>query len=116
MPAHIRETTGALPMLDHALTIRAATPSDAKAVARLARLDGRPELRGDALLAERHGTPVAAVALTSGSVVADPFQATADAVHSLRLRRYRLLRQGGDVGRARPLLRRLAAQPVGHEG
>lgn len=92
--------------------IRAATPDDAPSVARLAQLDGRPPLRGAVLLAEHDGVPVAAVALTSGSVVADPFRATADAVHLLRGRRYRLLRQGGDVGHVGSLLRRLAPQPA----
>jgi hypothetical protein len=96
----------------HRLTIRAATPLDVATMRRLARLDGRPRLRGDALLAERDGLAVAAVALTSGSVVADPLHATADAVRLLRARRYRLLRQGGDVGRVRSLLRRLAPQPA----
>jgi hypothetical protein len=95
-----------------ALTVRAATPHDAPTVARLARLDGRTPPRGAALLAERDGVPVAAIALTSGSVLADPFHATADAVGLLRGRRYRLLRQGGDVGRLRSLLRRLAPQPA----
>jgi hypothetical protein len=94
------------------LTIRAATTHDAHTVARLARLGGHAPLRGAALLAECDGVPVAAIALTSGSVVADPFHATAHAAHLLRGRRYRLLRQGGDVGRVRSLLRRLAPQPL----
>lgn len=64
------------------------------------------------LLAEREGVPIAAIGLTTGAVVADPFTPTADAVSSLRERRYRLLRQGGDVGGRRGLLRRLAPQPV----
>ena len=95
-------------MLDHALTIRAATPHDADTLRRLAALDSRPQPRGDTLLAECDGVPVAAIALTSGLVVADPFHPTADAVHLLRHRRYRLLRPGGDAGLARTLLRRLA--------
>lgn len=95
-------------MLDHALTIRAATPHDADTLRRLAALDSRPQPRGVTLLAECDGVPVAAIALTSGLVVADPFHPTVDAVHLLRHRRYRLLRQGGDVGLARTLLRRLA--------
>lgn len=98
-------------MPDDALTIRAATPRD---VQTLAALDSRAPLRGHALLAERHAVLIAAIALSSGSVVADPFQATADAVHLLRIRRYRLLRQGGDVGQLRSLLRRLAPQPATH--
>lgn len=100
-------------MLDPALTIRAATPRDAHALARLAELDGRPQLRGRALLAERDGVVIAALALTGGSVVAHPFHATAGDVPLLRLCRYGLLRQGGGVGPARSLMRRLAPQPTG---
>ena len=60
------------------------------------------------LLAERSGVALAAVALTSGSVAADPSYPTAIAVRALRYRRYQLLRQGGDVGPAWSLLRRRA--------
>src|SRR5437764_737049 len=95
-------------MLHHALTIRATTPDDTGTLRRLAELDCGQQPRGVALLAERDGVPVAAIALTSGLVIADPFQRTVDAAHLLRQRRYRLLRQGGDVGSARTLLRRLA--------
>jgi hypothetical protein len=99
-------------MLDHALTIRAATPDDADALRWLAALDSRPHMSGHVLLAERDGAAVAAIALSSGTVAADPFNHTADAVRFLRARRYRLLRQGGDVGAVRALVRRLAPQPL----
>jgi hypothetical protein len=99
-------------MLDHALTIRAATPGDADALRWLAALDSRPRISGYVLLAERDGVAVAAIALASGAVVADPFNSTAAAVRFLRARRYRLLRQGGDVGAVRALVRRLAPQPL----
>jgi len=52
--------------------------------------------RGHVLLAEQAGVPVAALALSSGAVTADP---TADVLAALRLRRYQLLRQGGHVSR-----------------
>src|SRR5256885_3477425 len=94
-------------MLNHALTTRAATPCDALALSRLAGFDSRPRSRGQAILAERDGIPIAAIALTSGTVFADPRSPTADAVRLLRFRRYRMLRQGGDVGSAGNLLRRL---------
>ena len=68
----------------------------------------RPRRGGRALLAERDGRAVAAIALTSGRIAADASPAAADAVRALRRRRYQLLRQGGDVGPARSLLRRLA--------
>jgi hypothetical protein len=89
--------------LDHVVTVRAAAPDDAGAVRRLARLAGRPLPLGHALLAEEDGAPVAAVALTSGAIFADPLLPPTVAVHALRLRRYQLLRQGGDVA---PLWRR----------
>jgi hypothetical protein len=91
------------------LTIRAAAPGDADALRKLAAHANRPPLRGHALLAELDGALVAAVALSSGAVVADKFAATADAVRLLRLRRYRVMRQGGDAAPARSLLRRLAS-------
>ncbi len=89
-------------------TIRAATPRDGAALARLARLDGR-RLAGHVLLAETNGEPIAAIGLTSGIVITDSLNPSADGVCRLRALRYRLLRQGGDVGMARTLLRRLAA-------
>jgi hypothetical protein len=92
------------------LTIRATTPIDDAKLSRLAVLDSGPRLRGQGLIAERDGEAVAAIALTSGSVVADPFNPTADIVRALRERRYRLLRQGGDTGQVSSLLRRLAPQ------
>lgn len=99
-------------MNDRGLTIRAATPQDSAALARLSGLDSRPQLRGPVLLAERDAVGIAVIALTSGSVVADPFQATVDTQRLLRLRRYRLMRQGGDVGLLGTLTRRLAPQPA----
>ena len=106
-------TRKALPM---SLFIRAATPGDTRSLARLAGLDSRAALRGHALVAELDGLPVAAVGLTSGTVIADPFVPTVEAVRALRERRYRMLRQGGDVGTASALLRRVAPvrpRPVG---
>lgn len=97
-------------MNNHGLTVRAATPQDCDALARLAGLNCRPQLRGPALLAERDAVAIAAIALTSGSVVTDPVQATADTQRLLRRRRYGLMRQGGDVGLLGTLMRRLAPQ------
>jgi hypothetical protein len=96
-------------MLDHALIIRAATPRDADTLGRLAALNGHPLPHGRTLLAERDGVAIAALPLTSGLVLADPSIPIADATCRLRRRRYRLLRQGGDVGMANTLLHRLAA-------
>jgi hypothetical protein len=95
-------------MSDHVLTTRAATPRDANTLGRLAVLASHPRPRGHALLAERDGVAIAAISLTSGLVLADPSSQRADAGRALRYRRYRLLRQGGDAGTARSLLRRVA--------
>ena len=95
-------------MLYDALTIRAAKPRDADDLLRLAQLDSRGRLRGHTLIAERDGVAIAALALTSGAVVADQFSATADAVRALRRRRYELVRRGGSAGPLCARLRRLA--------
>jgi len=88
---------GAGRVLDHVLTVRPAAPHDTDAVRRLACLAGRPRPLGHALLAEEDGIPVAAVGLTSGAVFADALLPPTVAVRALRLRRYQLLRQGGDT-------------------
>ena len=100
-------------MQERSLTIRLAAPDDARAVRRLAALDSARAPRGNVLLAETDGVPVAAISLYTGAVVADPFQHSSEAVRLLRLRRYQLLRQGGDAGPARQLLRRLVPSPGG---
>lgn len=95
-------------MLNHALTTRAATPHDTDTLGRLAALGSHPRPRGHALLAERDGVAIAAISLTSGLVFTNPSDPTPEAGGLLRRRRYRLLRQGGDVAPARALQRRLA--------
>jgi hypothetical protein len=94
-------------MTERPLTIRLAAPNDRATLQRLSALDSAPPMRGHVLLAESDGVPVAAISVHTGLVAADPFQRTADAVRLLRLRRYQLVRQGGDVAPAAQLLRRL---------
>lgn len=53
---------------------------------RLAELDSQRPLTGPALVGEIDGRPAAAISLTDGRVVADPFQHTAALVAHLRLR------------------------------
>lgn len=53
---------------------------------RLAILDEAEDLEGAVLIAYSGGRPVAAMSLSDGRVVADPFVATSDAVSLLRLR------------------------------
>ena len=94
-------------MSDTPITVRTAGPGDSHTLELLAWLTGRSRPgAGTKLLAERDRVPLAAIALTSGTVVADPFNATADVVRALRLSRYRIMRQGGQTGAARSLLSR----------
>jgi hypothetical protein len=97
---------------DQHVTIRVATPDDARTLRRLTELDSAPRLTGRVLLAEADGVPLAAVSLETGAVAADPFRHTAHLVHMLRLRRYQLMRQGGRRP-LRSLLRRSRADAYG---
>jgi hypothetical protein len=68
------------------MIIRRATPADVLALYRLAELDSQPQLRGEALLVEVDGELRAALSLTDGRAIADPFEHTAELVELLRLR------------------------------
>ena len=94
------------------LTIRMATFEDGAALRRLAEVDSAVPLRGRVMLAEIDGSCLAAISLQTGEVTADPFKRTAEIVSHLRMRRYQVMRQGGDVAPARSLLRRLAPTPA----
>ena len=97
-------------MFDPALTIRAATSGDARSLELLDSADGRSRPTvGRVLLAEHDGVPLAAIALTSGAVLADSCNASVEVVRQLRYMRYRILRQGGQTGAARSLVRRARA-------
>ena len=67
-----------------AIVIRHATAADARTVAELAILDSREPLSGPALIAEVDGVARAALDLSDGSVVADPFAYTGELVELLR--------------------------------
>ena len=83
------------------LTVRIAADHDAYALAQLAAVDSADPLAGRVLVAEIDGRPVAAVSLTDGTVVADPFRRTADVVQMLRVRAAQM--RGESVSRrARP--------------
>jgi hypothetical protein len=68
------------------MVLRAGRPTDEAALRRLALLDSARPLRGQALVAEVSGRPVAALDLSDGRVVADPFEHTAEVVAMLRTR------------------------------
>ena len=61
------------------ISLRIAEADDT-AVAHLAALDSNPEFAGPALVAERDGVAVAAIAYDGSAVVADPFLRTAGVV------------------------------------
>ena len=69
-----------------ALLLRAARPADARALADLAIMEKIKPLRAPAMVAVNEGRVVAALSLADGSVAADLFVRTADAVALLRLR------------------------------
>jgi hypothetical protein len=93
---------------DQYVTIRVATPDDARTLRCLAELDSAPRLTGRVLIAEADGVPLAALSLETGAVAADPFRHTAHLVRMLRLRRYQVTRQSGRRP-LRSLLRRSRA-------
>jgi hypothetical protein len=93
---HIKSTTStpiaaaaAEPML-----MRRAVAADAGRIWELARLDDKRLPAGPFLVAELAGSIEAAVSLSSGAVVANPFRLTADAVAMLRLRAAQVSERG----------------------
>ena len=91
--------------------VRMATADDTDSLRRLAELDSQRPLGGNVLIGELDGTPAAAIALTDGRVVADPFRPTGHLVASMRTR------AAGLVAVARtPSLRErlLAALPIAY--
>ena len=71
---------------DRSVTLRFASPADQGPLARLAELDSSTPPAQPVLLAEIDGQLRAALALTDGTVVADPFHPTADLIELLRAR------------------------------
>jgi hypothetical protein len=98
---YFKSTTSTESML-----MRRATAADSARIWELARLDNKRLPAGPFLVAELDGSVEAAVSLSSGTVVADPFRLTADAVAMLKLRASQLTAGGADLaarraGRAR---------------
>lgn len=71
---------------DSIVTLRPATAADAPAVERLAQLDSARVPGGELLLAVVDGTPLAAMSVDTGDVIADPFSRTLDLVRMLHER------------------------------
>ncbi len=68
------------------ITIRTARSQDLSDLRRIAQLDSQADIAGSALVAEVCGTAVAALELSTGRAIADPFTPTADVVELLRVR------------------------------
>jgi hypothetical protein len=73
-------------LTSNAYAIRTATDHDSRALRQIAELDSQSPVAGPALVGEIAGRTAAALSLTSGRAVADPFQETAQLVSQLRLR------------------------------
>jgi hypothetical protein len=69
-----------------AYAIRRTTEADAPTLRRLAELDSQRPLDGPVLIGEIRGRPAAAVSLTDGRVIADPFRNTGHLRRILHLR------------------------------
>ena len=67
------------------ITVREGTAADRAAIERLAQLDSRPVPAGPVFVAEVAGELRAAIPVSGGEAIADPFQRTAELVAMLRL-------------------------------
>jgi hypothetical protein len=81
------------------LTLRYAFPDDYATLARLAALDSAEPLAEPVLIAEVDGEAVAAMSLSDGRVVADPFRRTVPLVALLQARAAQLIGPNGTSGR-----------------
>jgi len=95
-PTHNRTAAGDF----DAITVRAAQPSDAAELSRIAELDSAALLARPILVAEVDGHLLAAHSLSEGRSVADPFHPTAPIVALLEARASSL---GEDTLRGRPI-------------
>lgn len=96
------------------ITIRRARGADAEALERLAQLDSKRLPSDEFLIAEVAGEPIAALAIGSGTVVADPFRPTADVTELLRLHLDGRANGGGRrwVGRLGPRVALVRQRPT----
>jgi hypothetical protein len=84
--AHPRTQPGRPVAAQRSVTLRLGTPADRRPLARLAELDSAAPPEQPVLLAEVDGQLRAALALTGGAVIADPFHPTADLIDLLHAR------------------------------
>jgi hypothetical protein len=111
--AAARPRTTRVPMTvrspDPTIALRLAHTDERGEISRLAGLHEAPAPSGEVLLGLVDGTPVAALSLTDGSVVADPFARSGEVVELLRLRADRLGAPRPRTARGRFARSRLAA-------
>jgi hypothetical protein len=81
-----RLRAAASPLFWEGLTLRLATSADRPALARLAELEQASRPAEPVLLGVVMQRPIAALSLSDGSVIADPFAPTAQLIELLRLR------------------------------
>jgi hypothetical protein len=96
------------------VTVRRSTSGDESALTRLAALDSASPPRGPALVAEADSRMLAALPLGAGRAIADPFQATAEAVALLELRRTQIESADGNSSRRSRGLRGLLRGRLSH--
>ena len=98
-------------LLPDPVLVRRATAGDEKRIRVLALLDDRRVPAGPHLVAEMGGEPVAAISLSSGDVVANPFRHTGDAADLLRMRAVQIATDAArfEARRARGALHSAAA-------
>jgi hypothetical protein len=66
--------------------IRIATEADREALVNLAQLDSAAPLKGEILIGELHGEPVAALSLADDRSISYPFRPTAHLLATMRVR------------------------------
>lgn len=96
------------------VVVRMARHSDEPALRRLAALDSSRPPAAPALVVETNGELVAALALSGGPAVADPFRLTADLVGLLELRAAQIATGGSREPMQRRSLRALAPAAARH--
>jgi len=94
-------------MSSPSIAIRRASPADRAALERLAAIDCAVPPAGEVLIAQVSGEPQAAIEITTGTAIADPFRPTAQLVELLGVRADQL-RQEASARRRLPSRGRVA--------
>ena len=92
--------------------IRQANEGDQPALQRLAELDSQLPISTPALIAEIRGLPAAAMSLTDGRIIADPFEHTAHLQQLLHYRFGALQAYARQPSLAKRMRERVSVSPV----